>query len=99
MSKLEQDAVDGALTDISGWARSGDTIQRTFSFGGFPEAMEFVSRVAGLAEERQHHPNILIRYDKVMLTLSTHDAGGVTEKDLGMAREISEWVEKVESRD
>ena len=50
--------------------------------------MAFVSRVASMAEERQHHPDILIRYNKVTLTLSTHDAGGVTSKDLEMARAL-----------
>ena len=48
--------------------------------------MAFVNRVAGLAEDLQHHPDIMIRYNKVTLTLSTHDAGGITERDFKMAR-------------
>ncbi|MHC4908671.1 MAG: 4a-hydroxytetrahydrobiopterin dehydratase [Planctomycetota bacterium] len=88
MSKLEPEAIDAALETLGDWSRSGDALQRTFGFDGFLEAMAFVSRVASMAEERQHHPDILIRYNKVTLTLSTHDAGGVTSKDLEMARAL-----------
>ena len=69
-------------------------MQRTFSFENFVDAMSFVNRVADLAEDFQHHPDILIRYNKVTLTLSTHDAGGLTDKDFAFAREADGYVER-----
>lgn len=86
MEKLTQEQIDEKLADFKEWAQNGETLQRTFRFDDFVGAMAFVSRVADLAEEQQHHPDILIRYDKVTLTLSTHDAGGITEKDFALAK-------------
>ena len=63
-------------------------ITKLYKFPDFKEAMGFVNRVADLAEEADHHPDILIRYNKVTLTLSTHSAGGLTEKDSQLARKI-----------
>lgn len=85
VEKLTEDAIADGLAQRSEWARSGDAIQRTFSFGDFNGAIGFVDRVAARAEEVQHHPDILIRYSKVTLTLSTHDAGGLSEKDFTFA--------------
>lgn len=85
VEKLTEDAIADGLATRSEWARSGDAIQRTFSFGDFNGAIGFVDRVAARAEEVQHHPDILIRYSKVTLTLSTHDAGGLSEKDFTFA--------------
>ncbi len=88
MQKFETEQIEQRLADFSDWSMTGQKIQRTFSFDDFVGAMEFVNQVAGLAERLQHHPDIMIRYSKVTLTLSTHDAGGVTEKDFGFAREV-----------
>ncbi len=85
MEKLDQEHIDEKLQEFPEWSQSGETLQRTFRFDNFLGAMAFVSRIADLAEEHQHHPDILIRYDKVTLTLSTHDAGGITEKDFNYA--------------
>lgn len=60
-------------------------IQRTYQFKDFVTAIAFVNTIAQFAESAQHHPDILIRYNKITLTLSTHDAGGVTEKDFALA--------------
>ena len=81
MEKLDQEHIDEKIQEFPEWSQSGETLQRTFRFDDFLGAMAFVSRIADLAEEHQHHPDILIRYNKVTLTLSTHDAGGITEKD------------------
>ena len=86
MEKLDQEHIDEKMKEFSDWSQSGETLQRTFRFDDFLGAMAFVSRIADLAEEHQHHPDILIRYNKVTLTLSTHDAGGITEKDFNFAR-------------
>ena len=85
MEKLAQERIDEKLQEQSEWSQIGDTIQRTYRFDDFLGAMDFVRRVAELAETQQHHPDILIRYDKVTLTLSTHDAGGISDKDFKFA--------------
>ncbi|MHC4990852.1 MAG: 4a-hydroxytetrahydrobiopterin dehydratase [Planctomycetota bacterium] len=86
MEKLDQQRIDEKMAEFAEWSVNADTLQRTFGFDDFAGAMEFVGRVAELAEEQQHHPDIMIRYSKVTLTLSTHDAGGITEKDFEFAR-------------
>ena len=88
MDKLSQDTIDEKLKILPEWSQIGETLSRTFKFGDFLAAKAFVDRVAELAEAQQHHPDILIRYDKVTLTLSTHDAGGITERDFDFAHSI-----------
>ncbi len=87
MDPLSQEDIDARLTELPEWALNGDAIQRTVRFDDFAGAIAFVNRVADLAEEHQHHPDILIRYNKVTLTVSTHDAGGLTDKDFTLARD------------
>lgn len=86
--KLTDDEVRKALDGLEGWTREGDEIARTFRFEDFVRAIAFVNRVADEAEAAQHHPDIDIRYNKVTMRLSTHDAGGLTEKDVHMAGRI-----------
>lgn len=85
MEKLSESAVESRLAQFPEWSELNGAIQRTFQFSGFVAAMEFVRKVAAEAERVQHHPDLLIRYNKVTLTLSTHDAGGITEKDFAFA--------------
>ncbi len=85
MSKLNDDQIPGQLEKIPSWTRAGDAIHREYPLPDFASAMAFVSKVAGKAEAAEHHPDILIRYDKVTLTLSTHDEGGLTEQDFSLA--------------
>ena len=93
MDKMTQAQMAAKLPEVGDWSPVGDdALQRTYRFENFVDAMAFVNRVAELAEELQHHPDIMIRYNKVTLTLSTHDAGGVTEKDFGFARAADEHV-------
>jgi len=73
------------LADLPGWTRSGDAITRTFQFAGFPEAVAFVTRLVAPAEGMEHHPDIDVRYNKVIVTLSTHDQGGLTAYDFDLA--------------
>jgi 4a-hydroxytetrahydrobiopterin dehydratase len=89
MERLSAEDIDARLSELPDWARSGEKLQRTFSFDDFVGAMAFVNRIADLAEEHQHHPDIMIRYNKVTLTLTTHDAGGLTEKDFTLARDAN----------
>ena len=87
MDKLPQEDIEARLEAFPDWSQNGDALQRTFSFEDFLSAMAFVGRIADLAEEHQHHPDIMIRYNKVTLTVTTHDAGGLTEKDFTFARD------------
>ena len=74
------------------WQRKGDEISRTYTFSGFTDAIAFVNQMAAHAESVNHHPDILVQYNKVTLTLSTHDAGGITQKDFDFARVADEHV-------
>lgn len=88
MEKLADTEIQARLATTPEWSELNGAIQRTFQFADFVEAMRFVNRVADAAEAMQHHPDVLIRYNKVTLTLSTHDAGGITEKDFDLARKV-----------
>ena len=90
VQKLDEAKVRPALASVPGWKLSGATIVRTFEFKDFPAAIKFVAAVAALAEQAWHHPDIDIRWNKVTLTLSTHDAGGLTEKDFALARQFDQ---------
>jgi 4a-hydroxytetrahydrobiopterin dehydratase len=87
IEKLSDDQIAGGLEKRPQWSEIGGQIQRTYQFEDFLASMEFVRKVAEYAERVQHHPDILIRYNKVTLTVSTHDAGGITAKDFDLAEE------------
>jgi 4a-hydroxytetrahydrobiopterin dehydratase len=84
--------ITGGLAALPDWNLEGSNLVRTFVFTDFREAMSFVNSVAALAERAGHHPDIDIRYNKVRLALSSHDAGGITEKDFALAAEIGETL-------
>jgi 4a-hydroxytetrahydrobiopterin dehydratase len=88
--RLTQAQVEESLKSLPDWSAVGEAIQRTYEFGNFSAAMQFVSKVAEHAEAVQHHPDIMIRYSKVTLTLSTHDSGGITQRDIDSARYADE---------
>ena len=92
MDKLTQDQIEAKLADFPEWSESADSIQRTYQFDDFIQAMSFVNRVADAAERAQHHPDLLIRYNKVTVTLSTHDAGGITDKDFSLANQADDFA-------
>ncbi len=82
--------VQQALRDLPGWNSNGNAIDRHFQFDSFAKAMEFVNQIAEAAEALNHHPDILISYNKVTLSLLSHDSGGVTNRDVRMAARINE---------
>ncbi|HZD73739.1 MAG TPA: 4a-hydroxytetrahydrobiopterin dehydratase [Actinomycetota bacterium] len=88
MELLDDSAIETALKELPGWRRDGNEIVKTFQFDGFGSAMTFVGRVAEAAEAADHHPDIDIRWNKVKLALSTHSAGGLTERDTTLAHRI-----------
>jgi len=85
MKPLADKDIQAGLQKLTEWSECGDAIQRTYTFADFLTSMHFVNQVAQAAEDRQHHPDILVRWNKVTLTLSTHDAGGITRKDFDFA--------------
>lgn len=85
---LTPDRLSAALAALPGWAGDPSGIRRTVTCRSFPAAIELVDRVAEVAEEMNHHPDIDIRWRDVSFALSTHDAGGVTELDLALAARI-----------
>ncbi|MFL5464346.1 MAG: 4a-hydroxytetrahydrobiopterin dehydratase [Gemmatimonadaceae bacterium] len=92
--RLSDIAIQRDLGNLSGWSRRGDVITKTFQFRNFLTGIDFVTAIAKAAEAADHHPDIDIRYTKVTCTLSTHSAGGITQKDLDMARQIDAVSEK-----
>ena len=88
MKKLGASEIKTALGGVPDWKKRGMTIARTYPFKDFPAAIKFVNAVAGLAEQARHHPDIDICRNQVTLTLTTHDAGGLTEKDFALARKF-----------
>ncbi len=93
MSELLSNAeIDDALSSLPEWSLDGSTITRTVELPTFPAAIQFVSRVATAAEAAGHHPDIDIRWRKLTFTLSTHSEGGLTSKDVDLAREIEKLL-------
>ena len=83
------------LATVPAWSRRGSkAIRRRYEFRGFLDSIDFVNRVSVRAEKANHHPDIDVRWNKVTLTLSTHDKGGVTQKDFSLARQCDELFTK-----
>ena len=87
-ARLTDDDIARALGSLDGWERDGDQLVRSFEFADFVEAFGFLARVAILQEKANHHAETWGVYNKVRLTLSTHDAGGITQKDVDLATQI-----------
>ena len=90
MALLSENEITEKLGGLESWRQEGSQIVKRFKFKNFVESIGFVSKVAILAERVDHHPDILIEYSKVTITLSTHSEGGLTEKDFNLASEIQE---------
>lgn len=88
--KLNDFQIDQHLDNLDGWRRDGDNITREYHFENFKIALAFINRVADVAEWMNHHPDILLHgYNHVRLTVTTHDAGGLTKKDFDLAKQVS----------
>jgi 4a-hydroxytetrahydrobiopterin dehydratase len=90
---LDDSAIAAALADLPGWEREGDAIVRTAKLPSFAAAITVVDRVAEIAESRDHHPDIDIRWRTLTFRCSTHSEGGITEKDTALAASISEQID------
>lgn len=88
MEKLNAAQIKIALATVPAWKKKGPAITRLYEFKDFPAAIKFVNAVARLAQKANHHPDLDIRWNKVTLTLSTHDEGGLTDKDFSLAQKF-----------
>ena len=88
MAVLSDDDVDAVLPELDGWERSDGALRRSVKFPAFLDGIDAVRRVAERAEAADHHPDIDIRWRTVTFALVTHSEGGITDKDVAMAREI-----------
>lgn len=88
MTTLSDDETRKRLAALPGWERVGHEIRKVYTFSDFKGSLAFVNRVAALADKMDHHPDILINYSRVTLTLTSHDAGGLTERDFRLAGQI-----------
>jgi len=88
-SLLSADEIAARLREVPGWSRSGNAIERTWTFRDFSEALAFINKVGGLAESMNHHPDIANSWATVRLTLTTHDKGGLTSLDFDLAMKIN----------
>jgi 4a-hydroxytetrahydrobiopterin dehydratase len=93
MRRLTDEEVAFALASLEGWGGSSDHLVRRYDWRSFAQAMEFVNEVAAVAEAGRHHPDIDVRYRTVVVRLTTHDAGGVTDRDVATARAIQRAAE------
>ena len=87
-SRLSDLEIRRALATLPGWTRKGDAVSKTYTFARFRDGIDFVGKVAAIADEMDHHPDIDIRYTDVTFALSTHSAGGITQMDLDLAGKI-----------
>lgn len=92
MTALSPDAINAALTELPGWSVEGGKLHRQFQFPSFVEAFGFMSSVALVAESMGHHPEWFNVYNRVTVDLTTHDAGGITDKDVALARRMNELL-------
>jgi len=90
---LSDIAIQRELGSLNGWTRRGSAIVKTYQFKTFPDGVAFIGRVAKAAEAANHHPDIDIRYTKIICSLSTHDSGGITQKDLDLAKAMDAVME------
>jgi 4a-hydroxytetrahydrobiopterin dehydratase len=94
---LSQTEIQGKLRTVPGWELiKNKVIQKKFTFANFKDALTFVNKVGELAEQSNHHPDITINYNKVTLSVTTHDSGGLTSKDFDLAGHV-EKIGKVEN--
>ena len=90
MSKFTEAEIDQRLPEAKGWQRHGDMLVRTWQFPSFRRSIEFVNQAAALIEKTEHYPDLILTYRTVRIEISTHDVGGLTERDFGLVSAINE---------
>lgn len=92
MEKFNLNQINEALRTLSGWSFINDTIHKEYSFDTYMNGIDFINRLALKAEEENHHPDLTVGWCKVGVTFTTHDSGGVTKKDIKMAKEVEKLL-------
>lgn len=94
IERLDDKTIENALRALPGWARAGNrhALEKSFKFKNFGQAWAFMSRIALLAEKMDHHPEWFNVYNRVDITLTTHDADGISERDIKMAEKIEKFT-------
>ena len=88
MAKLSPDQITTQLKSLPGWERKGEAIAKQYTFKEFMDGIRFLNRIAEIAEQMDHHPDVTINYRRITFALSTHDQGGITGKDFKLAEAI-----------
>ena len=88
MAKLSPEQITEKLKSLPAWERRGEAIAKQFTFKEFMDGIRFINRIAEIAEQMDHHPDMTVNYRRITFTLSTHDQGGITEKDIKLADAI-----------
>ena len=88
--KLSDEQIDNALNDLKGWKIMNGNLYKHFTFQNFTESLDFINKVGAVAEEQDHHPDICFGWGYAEFSITTHDAGGITQRDFALAREINE---------
>lgn len=88
MARLDSNEVDERLAGLEGWSRQGEAIVNEYKRGSFLGSLEFVNRIAPVAEDMNHHPDLAISWDTVTVTITTHSEGGLTDKDFVLAERV-----------
>ena len=96
MTALSDEEIHAALAGLPGWERAGAAIRKEFTFTGFRAAIAFIDRLAEVAVAERHHPDLENHYNRVVVSLTSHEAGGVTDADLALARGIEAVAEPPE---
>lgn len=94
MSALDDEQIEDALAGLPGWEYDGEAITKTYTWESFREAIDFVNDVADLAEDENHHPDLEIYFDEVIISLRTHSADAVTDRDVAVAGEIEAMLDE-----
>ncbi|MDR6224952.1 4a-hydroxytetrahydrobiopterin dehydratase [Desmospora profundinema] len=87
---LSAETVEKRLKENPGWVRSGDRLVRTVPFENYMDGARFIQTIARIAEQENHHPDLMLTVDRVIVSTTTHDAGGITEKDFRLIARIAE---------
>jgi 4a-hydroxytetrahydrobiopterin dehydratase len=90
MAHLSDNEIAERLASVPGWALKEKQLEKAYKFDDFKGSMAFVNRVAAIADDMDHHPDILILYDQVTLSVTSHDSGGLTERDFRLAGRIDQ---------
>ena len=90
--KLTEDEIVQQLTELSGWTFVGGKLRREFATGSFVKGVQFVMKIGDIAENLNHHPDIVLTYPRVVVEILTHDVGGITEIDFELARRIDDEI-------